>query len=151
MTVKRIEAEDAEVFHRVRLEVLGAEPASYAGSYDDWPALLIDEWKERVSEPVFVAVRDLQPIGLIGLLRQRASKMAHRAMIIIVHVRRDRRGSGPVKDLLHAVADYTRDSGIRQLGLIVGTENPAASEEHSRQAQGAENLSFILCPQKRWN
>ena len=134
--VKRMEAADVDTFRRVRLEALRAEPDSYASSYDDWAAYSPEEWKQRLSEPVFAAFQDDQPVGLIGLLRQRASKMAHRATIVMVYVRKDLRGSGLAKNLLQVAKDYARDSGIRQLELAVSAENPAAIRFYEREGFG---------------
>ncbi|MCA1367052.1 GNAT family N-acetyltransferase [Bradyrhizobium sp. BRP14] len=127
-------ADDVETFRRIRLEALRAESASFASSAEDWENLSDDEWRRcLVGDPVFVAFRDDVPIGIMGLMRQRASKMAHRATLIMVYVRREARGSGLAKRLLVAVTEYARGMGIRQLELAASAENSAAIRFYERE------------------
>ncbi|MGV1776525.1 N-acetyltransferase family protein [Agrobacterium fabrum] len=133
ITIKRIEAADVDAFRRIRLEALRSEPSFYASSYEDWAALSVEEWKQRLNDPVFVAFQDDEPVGIIGLLRQRASKMAHRATIIMVYVCKSLRGTGLAGNLLGAATDYARDLGILQLELAVTAENPAAIRFYQRE------------------
>ncbi len=54
-----------------------------------------DAWLKRLIDgPVFVAFRHDDPVGIMRLSRQRASKMAHRARLIMVYVCRSERGGG---------------------------------------------------------
>ncbi|MEY9833020.1 ribosomal protein S18 acetylase RimI-like enzyme [Sinorhizobium fredii] len=69
----------------------------------------------------------------MGLLRQRASKMVHRATVVMVYVHRGLRGSGVARLLFSAVADYARSEGIRQLELSVSAENAAAIAFYRRE------------------
>jgi len=118
---------DVDTFRNIRLESLRAEPNSFASSAEDWESLSDDEWRPRMLDnPVFVAFDDHVPVGLMGLMRQRASKTAHRATLIMVYVRRDLRGSGPASRLLDAVTDHARGIGVRQLELAASAENSAA-------------------------
>jgi GNAT superfamily N-acetyltransferase len=49
---------------------------------------------------------------MMGLSRQRASKMVHRATLIMVYVRRSERGGGYAKALLEATLSYARENAI---------------------------------------
>ncbi|MFT4180443.1 MAG: GNAT family N-acetyltransferase [Rhizobium sp.] len=131
--VRLINADDVDTFRRIRLEALRSDPASFASSVEDWEALSDEEWRRRLSDPVFVAFQGEEPVGIMGLLRQRSSKMAHRATLIMVYVRRDFRRTGLAKDLLDVVGDYARGAGILQLELVVSAENPAAIGFYRRQ------------------
>ncbi|SCX32230.1 ribosomal-protein-alanine acetyltransferase [Agrobacterium sp. DSM 25558] len=133
LAIRRIQADQVDAFRRIRLEALRSEPTFYASSYEDWVSLSVDEWQKRLHDPVFVAFRDDEPVGITGLLRQRASKMAHRATIIMVYVRKNLRGTGLARNLLGTVADYARDIGILQLELAVSAENPAAIRFYLRE------------------
>lgn len=133
LTVRRIDAADVEAFRRIRLEALGAEPFAYASSYEDWAFLSTEEWLKRMGEPVFVAFQGDEPVGLAGLLRQRSSKMVHRATIVMVYVRKSLRGTGLAGGLLTALADHAREIGVRQLELTVSAENPAAIRFYQRE------------------
>lgn len=133
LTIRLVRSEEVEAFLCIRLEALLLEPSSYASSYDDWASLTVDEWKQRMNDPVFIAFQNDEPVGIIGLLRQRASKMAHRATIVMVYVRKDLRGMGLSKRLLDVITDHARDIGIRQLELSVSAENFAAARFYLRE------------------
>lgn len=130
--IRRIGADDMEAFRRIRLEALGEEPSAYASSYQDWAVLSDDEWRNRMSEPVFVAFLGDEPVGLAGLMRQRPSKMAHRASIVMVYVRKSQRGTGVADHLIEAVIDEARDMGIVQLELSVAADNRPAVRFYER-------------------
>ena len=133
VTIRHIQAGEVEAFRRIRLEALRTEPASFASRYEDWAALSLDEWRNRLSEPVFIAFQDGEPVGIMGLIRQRSSKMAHRATIIMVYIGRSLRGTGLAERLLDVVVDHARQIGIRQLELFVSAENAAAIRFYQRQ------------------
>ncbi|MBX5158022.1 GNAT family N-acetyltransferase [Rhizobium sp. NZLR10] len=133
VTIRLIQADEVEAFRRIRLEALRAEPSSFASRYEDWEILPDEEWRNRLNEPVFIAFQDNEPVGIMGLLRQRSSKMVHRATIVMVYIRAHLRGTGLAGKLLEAVSDHARDFGIRQLELFVSAENPAAIRFYQRQ------------------
>jgi GNAT superfamily N-acetyltransferase len=125
--IRILGAEDVEAFKRIRLEALRLEPSAFASSFDEWAKLPDDEWRRRLlADPVFLAFDGDEPVAIMGLLRQRAGKMAHRATIIMVYVCREKRGTGLARGLLDHVVDYARQHGIRQLELTASAENPAA-------------------------
>jgi L-amino acid N-acyltransferase YncA len=124
---------EVDTFRRIRLEALRTEPSSFASSYDDWAALSSEEWLQRLNDPVFVAFQDEVPVGLMGLLPQRASKMAHRATIIMVYVCKNLRGNGVSSSLLSSVTEYAQQNGIRQLELVVSAENLGAIRFYQRE------------------
>lgn len=132
-TIRRVQADEVDAFRRIRLEALRAEPSSFASSYEDWKDLSDQEWRQRLADPVFIVFQDGEPVGITGLLRQRPSKMAHRATIVMVYIRQNLRGTGLAAALLSAVADHARDIGIRQLELNVSAENPTAIRFYRRE------------------
>ena len=134
VSIRLIGPDDVDAFRRIRLEALRMEPDSFASSAEDWEKLAEDEWRRRVTDnPVFVAFRDDEPVGIMGLLRQSASRMAHRATVVMVYVHRSLRGSGVARRLLAAVTDHARGEGIRQLELSVSAENAAAIAFYRRE------------------
>ncbi|MQB41177.1 GNAT family N-acetyltransferase [Rhizobium sp. ICMP 5592] len=133
ITIRHLNTGEFGIFRRIRLEALRAEPSSFASSVEDWEVLSDEEWRRRLSDPVFVAFRDDQPVGVMGLLRQRSSKMAHRATLIMVYVRKDLRGVGLAKDLLDTVVTYALSEGIVQIELVVSSENPKAIGFYRRE------------------
>jgi len=94
VTIRPVGADEVEAFRRIRLEALRADPSLFASSLEDWEVLPDDEWHRRLAEPVFLAFLDSEPVGMMGLQRQGPSKMAHRAMVIMVYVRKNLRGTG---------------------------------------------------------
>ena len=133
ITIRRISTADVDAFRQVRLEALRCEPASYASTHDEWASLPIEAWERRLNDPVFVAFKNEEPVGLIGLLREGPARSAHRAMIVMVYVRKRLRGSGIAKDLLDTVDCYARDIGVTQLELTVSAENPVATDFYLRE------------------
>ncbi|MCV9997986.1 GNAT family N-acetyltransferase [Pararhizobium sp. YC-54] len=125
---------DLDIFRRIRLEALRTEPAAFASSAEDWEALPDAEWRRRlIANAVFVDFHEEEPVAIMALMRQGASKMAHRATVIMVYVRKGRRGGGHAKALLDAVIAHAREAGIRQLELAVSGENPAAIRFYQRE------------------
>lgn len=133
VTIRHVQVDEVDAFRRIRLEALLSDPSYFASSYDDWTSLSVSEWQQRLKDPVFIAFQDSEPVGITGLVRQRASKMAHRATIIMVYVRKNMRGAGLAKNLLDTVADYARGIGVVQLELTVSAENPAAIRFYMRE------------------
>ena len=131
--IRQIHADEIAAFRQIRLEALMNEPSSYASSYEDWIILTTEDWQERLKEPVFVAFQAGEPVGIMGLLRQRASKMNHRATIVMVYVRENLRGKGIAGQLLEAVVETSGERGIAQLELTVSAENIAAIKFYQRQ------------------
>lgn len=132
--VRLLGPDDVDAFRSIRLEALRVEPAAFASSVEDWEKLPDEEWRRRLTDnPVFVAFRDRAPVGIMGLMRERSAKMAHRAFIIMVYVRQDQRGSGAARALLQSSTEHARASGIRQLELAVNAQNEAAIRFYRRE------------------
>jgi ribosomal protein S18 acetylase RimI-like enzyme len=132
--IRHLAPEDFEFFRRIRLEALRAEPAVFASSAEDWEKLPDEEWRRRLTvNAVFVDFIEGEPVAIMGLIRQSASKMAHRATIVMVYVRKDRRGAGHAQALLDALVRHACEAGIRQLELAVSAENPAAIRFYRRE------------------
>lgn len=134
VVIRLLEAPDVDIFRRIRLEALRTEPTAFASASEDWETLATEEWSERLAaSSVLVAFDGDEPVGIMGLLPQRSRKMAHRATIIMVYVRKDFRGTGAASDLLRSVTDHARRSGVRQLELAISAENPGAQRFYERQ------------------
>lgn len=132
--VRRLRADEAAVFKALRLEALTLEPASYASSLSDWAGLSEQDWVDRLEDAAVHAVfRDGEPVGLMGVMRQKSSKMKHRAMLVMVYVRAGERGRGTAKALLQAMLDHARTTGVRQIELLASAENDAALGFYRRE------------------
>ncbi|WP_436102915.1 N-acetyltransferase family protein [Pararhizobium sp. LjRoot238] len=130
--IRRLSVDDVGVFRDIRLEALSCEPNSFASLHEDWINLSEQEWRQRLEQPVFVALLNEQPCGMMGLRFQKARKMMHRATLTSVYVRKPERGKGIASDLLGAVANHARELGMLQLELGVSAENSAAIRFYQR-------------------
>lgn len=90
--------------------------------------------------PVFVAFQSQEPVGLMGLLRQQASKMKHRSTLIMVYLRDSARGQGLAEGLMNAVAKYAAESGVSQIELNVSSQNRRAIRFYERNGFRAIGL-----------
>lgn len=130
--IRRLSVRDVDVFRRIRLEALSHEPLSFASVYGDWVHLSDREWRRHLDQPVFAAFFNGEPVGMMGLRFERARKMAHRARLVSVYVRKGERGTGVAATLLHEVTEHARDRGALQLELAVNAENSAAIRFYQR-------------------
>lgn len=132
--IRLLTGNDVDIFRTIRLEALRTEPAAFASTVEDWENLSEEEWRRwLLGTPVFVAFEDERPAGIMGLLRQRARKMAHRATIIMVYVDARHRGTGVAKRLLAMLTEHAKAHDIRQLELSVSAENPRAIRFYRRE------------------
>lgn len=134
MALKLLDPDDFEIFKRIRLEALRAVPEAFASSAAEWESLPDEEWRRRLTNtPVVVSFQDREPVGLMGLMRQPASKMAHRATIVMVYLRGSERGGGHAVAMLNLLLDHARALDIRQVELAVSAENQAAMRFYLRE------------------
>jgi GNAT superfamily N-acetyltransferase len=132
--IKHLDPDDVDIFRSIRLEALNREPQAFASTAADWEQLSAEEWRARLTNnAVFVAFEGSQPLGIMGLMRERASRLAHRATIIMVYVRDEARGTGVARHLLAHLTDHARASGIRLLELVVRADNPTATRFYARE------------------
>jgi len=132
--VALLDLRGVDVFRRIRLEALREEPAAFASSAEDWERLSEAEWRRRLADtPVFVAFVDDAPVGVMGLMRERAAKTAHRATLVMVYVRKDLRRLGLARQLLDTLTSHAIACGIRQLELAVSADNAAARGFYRRE------------------
>jgi ribosomal protein S18 acetylase RimI-like enzyme len=146
LVVRRLSAKDVNVFRRIRLEALSYEPFSFASVFGDWAHLSDRQWRQHLHQPVFVALLDQQPVGMMGLRLENARKMAHRAKLVSVYVRKGERGTGIAANLLFSVIEHALARGIFQLELAVNAENSAAIrfyESHGFKKVGCIPNGFL--------
>ncbi|PAQ10105.1 GNAT family N-acetyltransferase [Mesorhizobium temperatum] len=134
MTLKLLDPDEFEIFKRIRLEALRAAPEAFASSAAEWENLPDEEWRRRLTNnPVVVSFRGEEPVGIMGLKRQPASKMAHRATVIMVYLRDSERGGGYAVGMLNLLLDHARALGISQVELAVSAENLSAIRFYQRE------------------
>ncbi|MDB6455015.1 GNAT family N-acetyltransferase [Falsirhodobacter sp. 20TX0035] len=138
--IRQLTKDDVSAFKAIRLEALQMEPAAYASGVEDWVSLSDDEWASRLQLPVFVAFQSGEPVGVMGLLRQQASKMKHRSTLIMVYLRSSSRGQGLAEGLMDAVAKFATECGILQIELNVSSQNSRAIRFYERNGFRAIGL-----------
>lgn len=132
--IRLLGSNELETFRTIRLEALRCAPAAYASTVASWETLSDEEWRRRMTEnSVFVAFHADEPIGMMGLKRERSVKRVHRASLVMVYLRESARGTGMAAQLLEKVIDHARAQGIRQLELVVNAENTRAILFYRRQ------------------
>ena len=134
MTVRRLRApDDLAVFRALRLEMLRAAPEAYASTHADVLALDEAEWLRRMEgTPMWALYDGGAAAGLMAYLRERPSRMRHRAALIMVWVRPGARGGGRADRLLEAVLDGARADGVDQMELNVLASNARAVRFYAR-------------------
>ena len=132
--IRRLTVDDVAAFRAIRLEALTEAPAAFASTAADFALRSDAALRITLAELIlFAAFRDGEPVGLMGLMRNGSSKMAHRATVIMVYVRASERGRALADALLATVTDHARGMGLRQLELAVAVENAPALAFYHRQ------------------
>ena len=142
MKIKKLSNADVDMFKAIRLEALRNEPENYASHARDWEDLSPQDWLLRMSDcTVFVALKEGVPVGIMALMPNRPSKMAHRATLIMVYVRKSERGTGLAARLLGKITQYANELGVSQIELTVSAENSAAVQFYLKQ--GFSQVGYI--------
>jgi L-amino acid N-acyltransferase YncA len=132
--IRRLTADDAEAFRAIRQEALTETPAAFASTAADFAALSDETIRKLLTDiALFAALRDGEPVGLMGVARHTAGKMAHRGILVMVYIRETERGTGLASALLAAADEHAGASGLRQLELAVTVENTAARAFYRRE------------------
>lgn len=132
MEIRQLTKDDFGILKAIRMEALRLEPAAFASSLEDWASLSDEEWAARLQLPIFVAFKAGEPVGIMGLLPQQASKMKHRSTLIMVYLRSSARGQGLAEGLLAAVTEFAVQNGISQIELNVSSKNGRAIRFYER-------------------
>lgn len=116
--IRRLTVEDAAAFRAIRLEALTEAPTAFASTAADF-ALRSEAGLRAVLADLtlFAAFRGNEPVGLMGLMRNGSSKMAHRGTLVMVYVRACERGGALADALLDAVTGAARGSACGSWSL----------------------------------
>lgn len=133
MNIRRLGAEDARAFKELRLEGLKMHPEAFGASFDDELAQPLERAAARLAENAvfggFDAAGALQ--GIIGLRREKAAKIRHRASIWGMYVAPSGRGTGLAKNLLQAAISEAMVD-CQSVRLSVTEANEAAKRLYQR-------------------
>jgi GNAT superfamily N-acetyltransferase len=132
MEIRVLTGRDADPCRLLRLEGLRDFPTAFASSYDEEREIGVEKVADRL-EPsengaVLGAVDGGELIGMVGVQRETALKLRHKALIWGMYVKPARRKHGTGSALLSAALDYaaTRMLGLRQINLWVNVKNVSA-------------------------
>ena len=127
----------AQAFHTLRLQALAAHPESFAASVEEQCALPLPSVAQSLAagdqQFVMGAWHTGELIATVGLQRQKAAKLAHKASLWGVYVHPAFRGHGVAQALLTATLVRARQMhGLQQIQLGVASHNLAAIALYER-------------------
>ncbi len=128
--VRQLTADDAAAFQALRLEGLRAAPEAFASSFEEEAATPLATVAERLAlptGPVFGAFAGGDLVGIVGLQREQATKLAHKAFVWGLYAAPRVRRQGIAHHLLaQALAHARQAMAVRQVHLGVNVANHAA-------------------------
>lgn len=147
MKVRQLIAQDAEQYLNIRLEALQKAPEAFASSYEEEKNLSANKYMNRFQSPensiTFGAFIGNELVGIVTLLKETKLKLQHRANIVAMYVKQEKREQGIGKALLTEAVQRGKDTeGIEQIYLSVVTTNEAAKQLYASfnfEVFGTEN------------
>lgn len=122
---------DAAAYRMLRLTGLREEPTAFASSYEEEQAYPLSKYEGWLAAPpdrgAFGAFEGEELVGIVTLGRESHRHLAHKAQIMGMYVRGDRRGWGIGRALLEKALDLARSVlEIRQVNVTSNAANGAA-------------------------
>lgn len=129
MTVRRARTADLDALFALRIEALETDPDAFLRTADEdrarGPGHLANVLAHE-DGAVFVAERDGELVGMVGVYREAAAKWRHKANVWGMFVRPTARGRGLGGALLDAAIAHARGLGVRQVHLSAEATHVAA-------------------------
>jgi RimJ/RimL family protein N-acetyltransferase len=152
MTLRMLDAADADAFRSLRLEALLNAPAAFASSYEEEVARSLAGVAERLTPGhdgfTLGAFVEGRLIGTVGVRRMPHGKERHKALMWGMYVTPGARGRGVGRRLAEAALDHAATMpGLRQVVLGVGAENGWARRIYDAlgfEAFGLERHALIV-------
>ena len=131
MTIRRLLPSDASDFQALRLRGLREVPTAFSSSYEEECDRSVDAIAERISAnpdgAIFGAFDDRVLVGVIGLQREKHTKLAHKAVIWGLYVAPEFRKQGIARLLVDEALKFAfAMPGVRQVNLGVNAANAPA-------------------------
>jgi ribosomal protein S18 acetylase RimI-like enzyme len=131
MHIRRLLPSDASAFHALRLVALRDCPSSFSSSYEEERDTPLSTIASRLApgsgRNLFGAFDGEELVGIVGVGREEAPKLRHKASVRGMYVAASQRGKGAGRQLLeHALACCASMQGLRQVTLVVTAGNAAA-------------------------
>ena len=135
MELRILKPSDANNYRSIRLEALQNSPEAFASSYEEEKNQQVEKYvKNFQSKDSFTigAFEKGKLFGVITLIKEPLFKLRHKANIVAMYVRPEKRGIGIGKYLLTEVIKKANIlEGIEQINLTVVTKNETAKRLYS--------------------
>jgi RimJ/RimL family protein N-acetyltransferase len=133
MVIRQLESTDAEEYLSIRLEALQDSPYAFASSYCEEKNQTEEKYKNRFATPAnsftFGVFEESQLVGIVTLIKEQLLKLSHRANIVAMYIKPEKRGIGLGKALISKVIEKAYSiEGIEQIYLSVVTTNYPAKK-----------------------
>jgi ribosomal protein S18 acetylase RimI-like enzyme len=122
--VRRLAADDAALFHDIRLEALRLAPDAFASTFEAESAKPLSWFAERLGgSHVLGAFRDDRLVGIASLIILQSAKMAHKGHLVGMYVRPGARRGGVGRQLVETIIETARGRvEVVQLTVVAGNE-----------------------------
>lgn len=132
MKIRLLHECDAEVYRVIRLEALKNHPEAFSSSYEQEHVRPIEQFRERFRNEgayTFGAFDHEALVGIVTLVRESYDKLRHRANIVGMYVKSEKRGQGIGKLLVNTALHRARQiEGLEQVYLSVISSNVSAKK-----------------------
>lgn len=139
--VRRLTADDAEVYRAIRLEALRNHPEAFAASLEYEEGLPLEEFADRLRQnDIFGGFLDGELVGTAAFAALTSSKMSHKGILWGMYLRDAARGSGLGQSLVERVIDQAKGR-VELLTLTVVATNARAVRFYEKlgfQSYGTE-------------
>ena len=123
--ITQLPPEAWQQYQNLRLTALELDPLAFGTAYQEALEMPESHWRDFIKNMWFALI-DNQPVGMIGLLRDRGQRVKHRAHIISFWVQPTHRGKGIGKKLVQYLQEQAPQQGIRKLYLYVTSTQEGA-------------------------
>lgn len=125
MTIRLLQATDAESYWNLRLESLKENPEAFATTYEESIQQVANNL-ETAGSFTFGAFKNDKLIGIVTVLQEKRLKLQHRGVIVAMYVTPSQRNSGTGQALLKEALKKAKELNLEQITLTVLTDNKPA-------------------------
>jgi ribosomal protein S18 acetylase RimI-like enzyme len=132
MDIRLLKPEDAKEYKKIRLEALQNSPEAFSSSFDEEKGNPVEAYENRLHSAesfTFGAFERDRLMGVTTFLKEKKSKLKHRANIVAMYVSPEKRGMGIGKSLMLAAIQKGKEmEEIEQINLCVVSTNESAKK-----------------------